>query len=308
VRSLLSLSELQPDQVEWLISRSVEFAKEGAKASALHDDFAVGLYFNGPSSRTRTAFWRASTLLGADVIAYGKDELQLSTGETRSDTGRVLSSYVDCLVVRDSGDLDDLRELSSEGRLGVVNALSRLEHPTQAVCDMAAILEEFGSLTNIHVAYVGEGNSTASALALAVMQTPGCRLSLVTPPGYGLPTEIKLRAEATSAGRVSEFSEPEMVSGSVDVVYASRWRTMGLDKGAKGWQGLFAGYCLNGNMLERLHAQDARIMHDLPAVRDEDIASSLLDGASSIAWRQAEFKMFSAMAIIEWVMLSKVAR
>jgi ornithine carbamoyltransferase len=292
MRSLISLADLTTDEVSALTLRAVEFGA-GGTSSAL-DGRAVGIYFQKPSTRTRSSFWRAATRLGADVITYGPGDLQLSTGESSVDTARVLSCYLDALVVRTNGDIAELRELAAAGELAVVNALTEFEHPTQALADLATIREEFGALDGRHLLYVGEGNSTAAALALAAQRSAGFTLTLVTPPGYGLPED------ALHGGAVTQRHSLADLPAEVDVVYTSRWQTMGVSKADPRWLRSFEPYQVDEALLERVSHEKTIFMHDLPAVRGQEVVDEVLDGARSRAWRQACHKMTIAMAVLEW--------
>jgi ornithine carbamoyltransferase len=292
--SLISLSDVTSGELATLVTRAVEFGA-GASATPLSGR-AVGSYFRRTSTRTRTAFWRAATKLGADVITYGPDDLQLTTGESLGDTARVLSGYLDALVVRTNGDIAELRELAQASDLPVVNALTEFEHPTQALADLATIQEEFGTLAGRHLLYVGEGNSTAQALAQATALTPDFTLTLVTPAGYGLPAEVFAGAD----GRVRQHHDLDELDKPVDVVYTSRWQTMGVSKADSNWRVAFDPYKVTAELLERVSYAWTVFMHDLPAIRGQEVADEVLDGPRSRAWRQAYHKMTSAMAVLEW--------
>jgi ornithine carbamoyltransferase len=264
----------------------------------------VGIYFRGSSTRTRTAFTVAAMRLGAGVIAYGPNDLQVVTGETVGDTARVLSGYLDVLVIRTNGSLAEMKALASQGEMSVVNAMSENEHPTQAIADLVTIKEEFGRLDNIHVLYLGEGNNSAAALALAVSMTPGMRLTLVTPEGYGLPPEV-LRTAQGFAARRGSVVEQHHGSGDlpspVDVVYTTRWQTMGVPKADAHWQEKFTPYQVTQELMARVSRPEGTIfLHDLPAIRGSEVVDEVLDGAQSRAFRQARHKLTSAMAVLSW--------
>lgn len=157
MRNLISLADLTPAELDRIVRRAVAFGRDGIVPKPLAGR-QVGLYFRKSSTRTRTSFWSAATRLGADVITFGPNELQLSTGETVEDTAQVLGQYLDALVVRTNGDVEEIRRLGSSEGLAVVNALSLDEHPTQAIADLATLTEEFGSLDGLHLLVVGEGN------------------------------------------------------------------------------------------------------------------------------------------------------
>jgi ornithine carbamoyltransferase len=300
MRSLISLPEIGAADVAWIVARALKLADDPEPPRTLAGR-AVGTYFRRSSTRTRTSFWRAATLLGADVVAFGPDDLQLCTGESLADTTRVLAGYLDILVVRTNDDIAELRELD-RGGLAIVNALTRNEHPTQALADLVTLQEQLGDLTDRHVLYVGEGNSTAQALAHATAMTPGLRLTLVTPPGYGLPDDLfELTARlGAEPGRIVQHHDIQALPGHVDAVYTSRWQTMGVSKADPNWQATFEPYQVTEKLLDRFGNTELIFLHDLPAIRGQEVTDEVLDGPRSRAFRQAYHKMTAAMAVLEW--------
>lgn len=301
MRNLISLADLTPAELDHLVRRAVTFGRDGIVPKPLAGR-QVGLYFRKSSTRTRTSFWSAATRLGADVITFGPNELQLTTGETVEDTARVLGQYLDALVVRTNGDVEEIRRLGSSEDLAVVNALSLDEHPTQAIADLATLAEEFGSLDGLHLLAVGEGNSSGAALALAAALTPGLRLTLLCPAGYEVPKETLDLAAELSGGKalVSQVVTADEVEEPVDAVYTSRWQTMGVTKENSDWLKDFDGFRIDRAFLDRFSGPRTVFLHDLPAVRGEEVTDEVLDGPSSRAWRQAHHKMTAAAAVLEW--------
>ncbi|WP_034262613.1 ornithine carbamoyltransferase [Actinospica robiniae] len=301
MRDLISLADLTPTELDTLVRRAVRFGGPEPVAKTLAGR-RVATFFSKTSTRTRTSFWAGAVRLGADVITYGPNELQLSTGETLEDTARVLGEYVDALVIRTNGDVGEMRRLASCDNLAVVNALSSDEHPTQAIADLATLLEHFGSLDGLHVLCVGEGNSSAVALALAAARTPGFRVTLVCPPGYGVDKQILDKVAEISEGRalVEQHESFDEVRRPVDAVYTSRWQTMGVSKPDPNWLWAFRDYRVSTGLLERFSGPETVFLHDLPAVRGQEVDDEVLDGPRSVAWRQAHHKMTAAMAVLEW--------
>ncbi|MFE7465424.1 ornithine carbamoyltransferase [Streptomyces sp. NPDC057499] len=301
MRNLISLADLTPADLDHLVRRAVAFGRDGIVAKPLAGR-QVGTYFRKSSTRTRTSFWTAATRLGADVITFGPNELQLTTGETVEDTARVLGQYLDALVVRTNGDVEEIRRLGSSADLAVVNALTLDEHPTQAIADLATLTEEFGSLDGVHLLAVGEGNSSGAALALAAALTPGLRLTLLCPSGYEVPEETLALAAELSGGKalVSQVVTADAVEGPVDAVYTSRWQTMGVEKANSDWLKDFEGFQIDRVFMDRFSGPRTVFLHDLPAVRGEEVTDEVLDGPSSRAWRQAHHKMTAAAAVLEW--------
>lgn len=302
MRSLLSLADLDTPTLAHLVQRAVELADPDSRGTPLAGR-RIGIYFRKSSTRTRVSFWAAGVGLGADVATFGPDDLQLVTGESLEDTARVLGNYLDAFVVRTNGDIEEMRQLAAATPdLAVVNALSNCEHPTQAIADLATLTEEFGGLAGRHLLYVGEGNSTAAALAYATALTPGFRLTVVTPPAYGLPANVVRMADklADTRGRIEHVHDLSAVPGQVDAVYTSRWQQMGVPKADPNWLRHFEPYQVNQALLERISDRGTVFLHDLPAVRGQEVTDEVLDGERSRALRQSYHKMTGAMAVLEW--------
>lgn len=304
MKHLLSLRQLGPTQLMHLARRSAEFAagQDGDRKPLAGK--TVGIFFRRSSTRTRTAFTVGAQKLGAQTVVYGPQDLQLVTGETLEDTGRVLSGYLDALVVRTNDAVAEMEALARQNRMAVVNAMSTEEHPTQAVADLSTILEARGRLEGLHLLYLGEGNNSTSALAFALARIAGTRLTIVTPKGYGLPEELLDLARELGRDQGSTVEQHHNVTDlprNVDAVYTTRWQTMGVPKADPEWRRHFLPYTVDARLLERVSKPEGTIfLHDLPAVRGDDVTDDVLDGSQSLAWRQAEHKMFSAMAILEW--------
>ncbi|GAA0248336.1 ornithine carbamoyltransferase [Saccharothrix sp. NPDC042600] len=284
---LYSLADLSPADVLALADRSVQLHRDRTAHDRPLTDLVVGTLFTKTSTRTRTAFTTAALRLGASVVAFGPDELQTATGESTADTGRVLASMLDGLVVRTAGPVARQRELSGGGVLPVVNAMSREEHPTQGLTDLAVLRHHFGDLAGVRVLYVGEGNNTAAALVHALAAVPGCELVLACPKGYG----------PRDPGPWREVADLAEVTGDVDVVYTTRWQTTGTAKADPDWREAFRPFHVDTALMDRW--PDAVFLHDLPAHRGEEVAGAVLDGARSLAWTQAAMKAASAMAVLE---------
>ncbi len=299
-RSIISLEDLATDDLRWLVERGCAYA-EGAAVEEVLRRRVVAIYFRQTSTRTRTAFSAAALRLGAQILTYGPHDLQTNTGETYLDTGRVLATMVDALVARTAGDPDELRDLAAQGRMPVVNAMTSDEHPTQAVADLATLLQHFGRIDHLKVLYLGEGNNSASALALGLSRFPGNVLYLRTPPGYGLAADkLKLAGAHAdeSGGLVEERHDLDALPEAVDAVYTTRWQTTGTTKPDPDWHDRFEPFQVNRQLMARWPA--ARFLHDLPAHRGEEVTADVLDGPASLALPQAANKYHTALAILEW--------
>ena len=303
-RHLLSITDLTGKDLAWLVDRATKIASNQVSPSDELEGKIIGLYFRAPSTRTRSSFSVGALRSGAKIVSYGPEDLQLITGETIEDTARVLSGYLDAIVVRTNGSIEEMKALASQHEMAVINAMSENEHPTQAIADLSTLKERFGRLDGLHLLYLGEGNNTAAALALAVAATHGMKATFITPAGYGLQEGLldHVLRSASQNGAVIECSQNiDELPQNVDAVYATRWQTMGVPHSTENWIEIFRPYCVTPQIMKKVSKPDGTVfLHDLPAVRGEDVHSEVIDGPQSLVWRQARHKMYSAMAIMEW--------
>ncbi|MET9323078.1 ornithine carbamoyltransferase [Streptomyces sp. NPDC003038] len=301
VRHLISTNDLSDTELTALVTRAAEFADGPVRSGEQLTGLVAGIHFLKTSTRTRTSFSAAALRLGAKIISFGPGDLQTNTGETLEDTAEVLSRMLDILVVRSAGDPADLRALAAQPRMAVVNAMTADEHPTQAVADLATLLSHFGRVEGLRICYLGEGNNTAAALALTLSRFKGVHLELRTPSGYGLEPAIRARAAANAAASgatVVELHSMDTPPEGFDVIYTTRWQTTGTSKPDPEWRSVFAPFQVTTALWD--HSPEAVFLHDLPAHRGEDVTAEVLDGPRSLAFDQAENKMYAAMAVLEW--------
>ena len=311
VKHLLSITNLSPLELAHLVDRSVCFAAcQGMGHKPLADKI-VGIYFRKPSTRTRSAFTAGALKLGAQTVSYGPNDLQIVTGETVADTAQVLSGYLDALVIRTNETFAEMEAWANQDDIAIINAMSRNEHPTQAIADLSTIKEAFGRLEGIHVLYLGEGNNTAAALALAVAMTPRMRITFVTPADYGLEESLldeAIKIADSNGAIIEHHHQMDKLPKRVDAVYTTRWQTMGEPHIDPDWREKFAPYSVTPGVMRGVSGSSSTIfLHDLPAVRGEEVSGEVLEGLQSWAWRQARYKMFSAMAVLEWCMKGAVS-
>ncbi len=304
MKHVLSIAELGSRNLSDLVNQGVAMANANGRLRRLLEGKVVGLFFRGTSTRTRTSFTVAALRLGAQTVHYGPQDLQLVTGESIDDTARVLSGFIDILVVRTNGNFAEMKALACQDEMAVVNAMSENEHPTQAITDLITLKEAFGHLDGLHVLYIGEGNNTAASLALAVGLTPGMRLTLITPEGYGLQQDILETAQrfaAQHASVVYQHHRIDLVPSDVDAIYTTRWQTMGVPKGDPDWLTKFAPYQITPEIVARASKSSRTIfLHDLPAIRGQEVVNEVLDGPQSVAFRQARHKLTGALSVLAW--------
>jgi len=304
-RHFLTVADLGHELLGKLVSDAVDIAAgRWASRRPLEGKF-VGIYFSKTSTRTRTSFTVGAMRLGAQTIAYGPNDLQITTGESIEDTGRVLSQFLDLLVVRTNEQVADMAALAAQGKMGVINAMSDNEHPTQSIADLAMLKEQFGRLEGLHVLHLGEGNNTVTAQMLAFSQIPGLRLTVVTPEGYGVPPALLAQAQATaraSGAVIEQHHRIDQLPKAVDAVYTARWTTMGMPKPDPDWLSKFRPYGITKALLAEVGRPDGGtiFLHDLPAMRGDEVTDEVLDGPQSKAFRLAFHKMTSAMAVLSY--------
>ncbi len=295
-RDYLKVFDFSKDEFLHIIQRAknLKESKESSNYALLGKN--VGMIFEKPSTRTRVSFEVAVYQLGGHAIYLSPKELQLCRGETIGDTARVLSRYLDAIVIRTFFH-KTLEEFSAYARVPVINALTDLHHPCQATADILTILEKKGSLENIKVAYVGDGNNVANSLIEACALT-GLKINVATPAGYE-PLEESIK-KARSFTEVNIFNNPFQAVEDADVIYTDVWLSMGeeekIEKREK-----FKGFQVNSNLLKYAKA-DAIVMHCLPAHRGEEITDDVLDGPQSVVFDQAENRLHTSKAILEFLL------
>lgn len=301
-KSFLTFDDLDDTEFTDLLALCADLATGKQPIVNRLEGKSIGLLFFGPSTRTKTSFTAAILEAGASVVSLSRDEMQLSTGETIEDTGRILSMFLDGLVIRSNGPLPDMRAFA-KGGLPVFNAMSDCEHPTQALADYAAIIRRFGSTEGLRIAYYGEGNNTVTAFAKMFSRLPAVDVDLYMPANYSVdPSILDRLAEQfrKSSGTLRVMHDVPQAPERADVIYCTRWRTMGQPHPDPNWLTEFAPFSMTQDLFERASKPDGVFMHDLPAVRGEDVVSSVLDGPRSIAWDQAYSKKIGAAASLLW--------
>ncbi len=262
----------------------------------------VALVFQKPSMRTRVAFEVAILQLGGSVIYLGQEDIQLGRREPVRDVARVLSRYVDGIVVRTFAHRD-AQEFATYASIPVVNGLSDLVHPCQALADLMTLEEHFGRLQGVRLAYLGDGNNVLHSLVEAAAMV-GLGVTAATPKGYRPDPSIweaaARRARAHGAALRWTPEARDAVRGA-DVVYTDVWVSMGKEQERSDRVRHFRPYQLNATLL-RLAKPGCRIMHCLPAHRGEEIAEDVLEGPRSLVFDQAENRLFVHKALLMWLL------
>jgi ornithine carbamoyltransferase len=286
-RHFLTGEELSAAELSALLDRALELkdGREEREGSGALAGRSVALIFERPSTRTRISFEVGVAELGGTPIVLRGDEMQLTRGESISDTGRVLSRYLHAIAIR-SGSHEAVAELAASADVPVINALTPLHHPCQALADLMTLRERFGESDALRLAYVGDGNNVARSLAI-LGRTAGVEVVVASPEGYSL--EPGLAAIQTTDPR-------EAVTGA-DAVYTDVWVSMG-DEDADARRRALEPYRLDEQLLAAA-SDRAIVLHCLPAHPGEEISEGALYGDRSAVWDQAENRLHAQKALLE---------
>jgi ornithine carbamoyltransferase len=301
-RDFLSIDDLSPSELMKLLSDAAAVKADPDSWADLIARKQVALIFEKPSTRTRVSFEVAVTSMGGHAVVLRGDELQLGRGETIEDTGRVLSRYVDAIVVRTFGQ-DRLERLADSSTVPVVNALSDFEHPCQCLADLQTIREKKGSLEGLAFAYIGDGNNVAHSLMFGGAKT-GMDIRIATPPGYEPYPQVIERSVEIAAETGGKLTVTDVVAEAVtgaEVLYADVWTSMGQEAESEKRREEFGRFQINADMISKAHP-DVIVMHCLPAHRGEEITADVLDGPRSVVWDQAENRLHSQRALLAWLL------
>ena len=286
--NFLTGEELGAFELGKLLDRAAEL-KAGRREGVGRDSLAgrsVALVFEKPSTRTRISFDVGVAELGAHGVMLRGDELQLSRGESVGDTGRVLSRYVDAIVIR-SGSHEVVAELAEAVEVPVVNGLTPLHHPCQALADLLTLRERFGDLQGLCLAYVGDGNNVARSLAI-LGELAGVEVVVAAPEGYQLEEGHGVRLTA----------DPRAAAAGADALYTDVWVSMGDEEEGRRRRADLAPFQLDGDLLAAAKER-AVVLHCLPAHPGEEITAEVLYGERSAVWDQAENRLHAQKALLE---------
>jgi ornithine carbamoyltransferase len=297
-RDYLSVDDLDRAEILHLLDLA-----ERLKADRdLHRDAlrhrTVALIFEKASTRTRVSFEVAVDQLGGRPTTLSATDLQLGRGETIEDTGRVLSRYVDAIVLR-TFEQERLEALAGAATVPVINALSDFEHPCQALADLLTVRERSGPLAGRVLAYVGDGNNVAHSLLLAGAKT-GMTVRVAAPPGFEPIPQIVQRASEIAeetGGSVEVLADPQSAVKGAHVVYTDVWASMGQEEESEERSLVFRPYQVNRALLDAAEP-DVIVLHCLPAHRGLEITDEVIEGPRSAVWDQAENRLHAQKALL----------
>ena len=300
-RDLLTLQDYTPDEINGFLMAADRFKRGNADPDEMNilAGKSVVLLFQKPSTRTRVSFEAAIDQLGGHPITLGWSESQLGRGESIADTARVLSRYVDAIVARVYRQ-SDLVEMARYANVPVINALSDMYHPCQIVADLYTMLEKFGYLKGLKVAYIGDGNNVCNSLLIGCSKM-GLDLSIACPEGYEPSTEAIRFAEKNSThsgSKIEILRDPFRAVENANVIYTDTFVSMGNEAEREERLRVFLPkYQVNSRLLDAAPS-DALFMHCLPAHRGEEVTDDVIDGPRSIVWDEAENRLHTEKAIL----------
>jgi ornithine carbamoyltransferase len=293
-KDLLTIADFSQDEIYYVLSKAMEL-KRLQKLSEPHkylEGKTVGLIFQKPSTRTRVSFEVAIAHLGGHPLYLNADDLQLGRGESVEDTGRVLSRYVDAIVIRTFAQTE-VENLARAADVPVINGLTDEHHPCQILADLMTILETKDRLSGLKLAYLGDGNNIANSLLLGTVKV-GMSISIASPKGYEPKQPIVQMAtnfiKNPKMCKLEISNDPAQALASADVVYTDVWTSMGQEEEREQKLPVFKPFQVNAKILSYAKP-DAILMHCLPAHRGEEITDEVLDGPQSVVFNQAENRL-----------------
>lgn len=303
-RDLLSIRDLSSEEVLHLVSQAQEMKAKWAAGSLepTLEGKILGLIFVKPSTRTRVSFEAAMYRLGGRCIFMTAKDSQIGRQEPLADTARVLSRYVDAVSVRTFAQAD-VEELARFASIPVINALTDLFHPCQVLSDLVTITEIRGTLENLHVAWVGDGNNVAHSWINAAARL-GFTVSLACPEGYMPDPEVLAWARSQGRGTIHVTHDPKEAVSRADFLYTDVWASMGQEEEAEARRAIFRPYQINEELLAAAPS-NAKVLHCLPAHRGEEITDQVIEGPQSVVFDQAENRLHLQMALLDWLICGR---
>jgi ornithine carbamoyltransferase len=298
-RDLISVADLSAAELACILDHAAKLKQEH-KEGKLHKPLqgkGVALIFQKPSTRTRLSFEMGVYLLGGHAVVLNPSEMQLGRGETIEDTGKVLSRYLQAIMIRTFAQ-EDVERLAAGASVPVINGLTDLEHPCQVLADLLTIRERKGQLAGLKLTYLGDGNNVANSLLL------GCALAgmdvSIACPAEARPDPAILKTArrfALGMSKVEVTSDPAKAVHGARVLYTDVWVSMGQEE-TPGYKESMRPYQINRELLAKAEP-DAMVLHCLPAHRGEEITGEVMDGEQSAVWDQAENRMYAQMALLD---------
>lgn len=296
MRNLLSITDLSAEEYEDILLFAARLKRQ-RYAGVSHPILAgktLAMIFEKASTRTRISFDVGMHDLGGYAIYLNSRDTQLGRGETVADTARVMSRYVHGAIMR-TYKHETIEEFAKYATIPVINALSDKEHPCQIMADSLTLKEKFGDLNGLKIAWIGDGNNVCNSLIMASVQT-GMEIAVATPKGYE-PDSAAVEFASENGGKVTLYDDPRKAACDAHAIYTDTWISMGEEDIKDEKLKDFKGYRIDMSLLESA-ANDAIVLHCLPAHRGEEITDEVIDSMQSGVWDQAENRLHAQKAIL----------
>jgi len=298
-KHLLSLKDYTREDIEEIFDLAASLKADPSAYRAAAAGKSLAMIFQKPSTRTRVSFEVGMFQLGGTALYLGADDIQLNRGETIADTARVLSRLVDAIMARVFAH-QDILDLAKHGSVPVINGLSDLLHPCQALADYFTLRERRGSLERLKMAYVGDGNNVCHELMIGATKL-GMSFAAACPKGYE-PNQLIVKSCVRDAQKLRApvpvvTVDPMAAVAGADVVYTDVWTSMGQEAEAEARRQAFQGFMVTAEMMTAAHA-DAVFMHCLPAHRGEEVGAEVIDGPQSVVFDEAENRLHTQKALL----------
>lgn len=299
-KDFLTLADYSKEEIEYLLHLALELKEKqqnGERYTPLSGK-TLAMIFEKPSTRTRVSFEVGMVQLGGHALHLSSRDLQIGRGETIADTARVLSEYVDAIMIR-TFEHEKVEELAQYATIPVINGLTDDDHPCQALADLLTIYEVKGKLQGLKLAYIGDGNNMAHALMLAAAKV-GMDCAIASPKGYEPKETIVKEAKhiaSESGATVVVTNDPYEAIADADVVYTDVWASMGQEAEANERMHIFAPFQVNEALVQQAK-QDFIFLHCLPAHRGEEVTEGVIDGKQSYIFQQASNRLHAQKALL----------
>ncbi|GBD94761.1 ornithine carbamoyltransferase [bacterium BMS3Abin05] len=296
-RDFLAITDFTKDEIYEImeIARELKKVQKNGKSYKPLKDKSMAMIFQKPSARTRVSFETGMYQLGGHAVYLSPTDIQIGKREAVSDIARVLSRYTDVIMARLFGH-EDILELAEYATVPVINGLTDLLHPCQVMSDVFTILEKKGSLENLKIAYIGDGNNVLNSWLNMASRLP-MNLVLGTPEEYEPDKEILSMAKKSGVSQIDLYHNPKMAVKNADVIYTDVWVSMGQEKEKELRREIFKEYQVDDDLVN-LADDDVIVMHCLPAHRGEEITDSVVDGPHSVVFDEAENRLHVQKAIL----------
>lgn len=299
-KDLLTLKDLSEQDISALLAEASELKQN--KIQPIFQGKTLAMIFEKSSTRTRVSFEAGMAQLGGNALFLSQKDLQLGRGETVADTAKVLSGYVDAIMIR-TFEHEKVEELAEHADIPVINGLTDKYHPCQALADLLTIKEIKGDLKGVKVAYIGDGNNVAHSLMIGCAKM-GCDISIASPEGYEVLDEAAEAAKAAalqSGASITLTADPIEAVKNADVIYSDVFTSMGQEAEEQERLSVFSPYQVNASLVS--HAKpDYTFLHCLPAHREEEVTAEIIDGPNSAVFQQAENRLHVQKALLKAIL------